>query len=93
MGGDDILEDMLHVEFSVQTKDKGVFEVEEAAFLRPHMFTVDDLGVSGKLKTSPCPLLNIFPVYDINIGVNPRAKFALHDPYHTLGHIFLDQIN
>lgn len=74
MGRDNILEDMLHVELSIQTKDKGAFKVEEAVFIRPHMFTEDALGVSGKLKASYRPLGNIFPIYDIETGVNPQSQ-------------------
>ena len=74
MGRENILKDMLHVELSVQAKDKGAFKKEEEAFLRPHMFTMDALGVSGKLKATYHPLGNIFPIYDIETGVNPQSQ-------------------
>lgn len=61
---------MLDVEFSVQSKGKIAFNVEEAAFLRSCMFYSGPFRVSGRLKTIHLSLGNVSLLYDIDTSVN-----------------------
>ena len=75
MGRDETLEEgKFAVELSVQTKDIRAFRVKKTALLRLHMFIVERLGVSGRLKTIHLSLGNFSRLYNIYTGLNIESQ-------------------